>query len=248
MKAKLLIISVVALCLSAAPAMADFYAGTTDVTQISGYYVSDLVANTTYGEITLYNNDLDTGGYSSSTKSQAGAEFSFQTFCVELNEGIMPPYSDIDVWVNTSGPTGSQAQLGGVNTSLGDPLDYKTAYLYTQFVTGALATSTYATYDYSTGLTSTRDTDAEQLQLAIYHIEQEIPGSLAIGSKAKAWYDEAVAAAWTDIGDVRVLNMTQTNSPTVQLQDTLYLVPVPAAVLLGMLGLSVAGIKLRKYA
>ncbi|GAF81068.1 unnamed protein product, partial [marine sediment metagenome] len=132
-------------------------------------------------------------------------------------------------------------------------LDPMTAYLYTQFATGALASSTYATYDYNPGPGGNRPSDAEQLQRAIWYIEGEIV-SLASGSDAEAWYNEAAAVGWTDIGNVRVLQMykmytnNQGHTCYSRKQDQLYLTPVPGAVLLGMIGLGVAGVKLRKFA
>ena len=139
--------------------------------------------------------------------------------------------------------TDSYAVAGGSGGPQPDDLDPRTAYLYTQFATGNLSN-----YDYdelSTPPGDDRDTDAQQLQLAIWKIEQEITAALT--GKALTWYNEAVTAGWTDIGNVRILNLYDTSVPEPR-QDMLYYVPVPAAVLLGILGLSVAGIKLRKYA
>ena len=107
-----------------------------------------------------------------------------------------------------------------------------------------------------------RSQPAEQLQKAIWYIEEEIgltevggvltqtqsaATALGSGSKALAWYNEAAGKGWTDIGNVRVLNLYH-NSIREDFQSQLYLVPVPGAVLLGFLGLSAAGLKLRKFA
>jgi hypothetical protein len=53
-----------------------------------------------------------------------------------------------------------------------------------------------------------------------------------------------------DIGPVRVLQAVVLDKDGIPIgygQDLLYVVPVPAAVLLGMLGMGAAGLKLRKF-
>jgi len=221
------------------PAMADINVGYVDVARVNGYYAG------TGGEFTLYNNlNLDTAWYAPETKSIYGEEYSFQTFCVETDEHVLPPDS-VEAWISTSGPTGSQAVLGGANTDSFDPLSYETAYLYTQFATGKLSGYHYALtgVDPDSGLT--RAQSAAALQNVIWYLEGE--GSLAAG-QAEIWYEEAVDAGWTNIGDVRVLNMFTYNSPATPRQDMLYLIPIPSAVLLGILGLGAGGLKLRKFA
>lgn len=228
------------LCLfAAAPAMADLYVGSADLTRVNGYYSGR------GGEFTLYNTSLSTLGYSSDTKNVYGGEYSFQTFCVETDEYVLPPY-EVEAWVSTSGPTGSQARLGGYNTNSGDPLDPRTAYLYTKFATGTLAG-----YDYDG---SGRSSSADDLQKAIWFIEGELWGvendfvdlandAITGGGSTDEWIG-------VGIGNVRVLNMYAWNSLTSTWdpkQDMLYLVPVPGAVMLGVLGLGVAGWKLRRF-
>jgi hypothetical protein len=120
----------------------------------------------------------------------------FETFCMELNEHIRFGrlyYANIsDVAIN--GGVGGQVPPGS-NT---DPLDPMTAYLYERFITGTLTG-----YDYNPG--SGRVASANALQFTIWYIEEEIT-SLAPGL-ATQFYNDAVAAAPTDIGDVRVLNV-----------------------------------------
>ena len=253
MKIKLLIISIaIALCLSAAPAMANLDSGKSVVTYTDGYYVDG------GGEFTLSTATLSTSAYSSLTKNISITDYivpglapidmttSFQTFCVELDEEISPPHLIEQTVVNWDG-TNSYAVYGGVDGGSPDPLDPRTAYLYTEFAKGTLSNYDYPTTGTMPG--SARAGDAGQLQLAIYKIENEITDALA--DKALAWFTEAdnavTTGAWTGIGNVRVLNLLD-NSVVTPRQDMLYLVPVPGAVLLGILGLSVAGIKLRKYA
>ena len=264
MKTKLLIFSI-ALCLSAAPAMASYDSGKSVIDRVNGYYAGS------GGEFTLSTATLSTSGYSSLTKDIVITDYSvpgtyvdmttsFQTFCVETNEGISPTHYIEQTWVNWDG-TDSYAVAGGSGGPQPDDLDPRTAYLYTQFATGNLSN-----YDYdelSTPPGDDRDTDAQQLQKAIWYIEEEIgltwDGSkwvqtidviteLGAGSKALAWYNEAVALSTAaDLAGVSILNLYDHSSLEYR-QDMLHFVPVPAAVLLGMLGLGVAGIKLRKYA
>ena len=266
MKTKVLILIIAALCLSAAPAMADIDTGISVVNRIDGYYGGS------GGEFTLSSATLNTSAYSLLTKDiqvdnyiSAGTGYppntnmttSFQTFCVETDEYVSPPHMVEETWVSWNG-TDSYAVAGGKNPGP-DPLDPMTAYLYTQFATGALALSA-TPYDYTL---ANRASDAVQLHKAIWYIEEEIgvtwdgtkwvqtqtaTVALGAGTKALAWYNEAAAAGWNDIGNVRILNLYD-HSEVTPLQDQLYLqVPVPGAILLGMLGLSVAGIKLRKFA
>ena len=263
MKTKLLIISIaIALCLSAVPALAaphgDAYSGgTARVSREDGYWSGN------GGEFTisdyLYDGTLllSNAHYYVDAKGVRGEE-SFQTFCVETGESVVTP-SDVWVSIEAAGIEpgdfgfGSHSYQGGVPgspSSPGDDLDQRTAYLYTMFATGAMASWT-TSYDYNTSGGS-RASDAEQLQKAIWSIEGEYT-LLASDTKAEAWVSKAntevaFGGEWykMGIGNVRVLQMT--SGSTNLAQDQLYYVPVPAAVLLGILGLGVAGWKLRKYA
>ena len=172
---------------------------------------------------------------------------SFQTFCVERTEYVASP---MDIVVSTTfidestvlgAGDGSHAIWG--SKTYGDNLDDRTAYLYTQFATGTLTG-----YDYTL---AGRSTSAGDLQNAIWWIEGE--GGANNGFVALADTAVAFGGEWygKGIGDVRILNTWapgRIGEWDYKKQDQLYLVPVPAAVLLGMLGLSVAGIKLRKFA
>jgi len=183
--------------------------------------------------------------YDSRTRNQTGGSVSppsFQTFCTERDEYI----GQMDIWVSTEfvdGSTpGSHAWGGGVNMppspgGLGDNLDPLTAWLYEQFATAQLLN-----YDFDNA-SGQRKNDAAGLQWAIWYIEEELD-NLSYG-KAQTYYDMALAASPTGIGNVRIL---QAYVGDCYKQDQLYYVPIPGAVLLGMLGLSAAGLKLRKYA
>jgi hypothetical protein len=207
-----------------------------------GYYTGN------GGEFTVYGSGLtlDNSLYASTTSGIGGHEESFQTFCLERDESTHD--SGVNVFVSQSfvnGSEGSHAYKGGINTDGGDDLDERTAYLYYQFATGNLSNYSY---------TSGRATSAGQLQAAIWYLEDEyaswIPES---GSQVDLWIQEAEGAIqsgeWVGIGNVRVLQTVWVDDEGNEYrQDFLYVTPVPGAVLLGMLGMAVAGVKLRKFA
>ncbi len=145
--------------------------------------------------------------------------FLFQSFCLELNEGISmgTPYT---YSINTA------AVNGGNGGGSPDPLDAKTAYLYYSFITGTLA-------DFSIS----NVTDVDALQYAIWYIENEI-AALPLG-KATAYYDAAVSAGWTDLNGVRVFNLYDGQ---INKQSLITYVAEPMSLILFGLGLLGLGI------
>jgi len=158
----------------------------------------------------------------------------WQTFCVELDEYVSLPSTYYAV-VNTA------AVLGGVGGPEPDPLSPMTAWLYDQFCKGTLPG-----YDYST--VSGRKNSAAALQDAIWHIEEEItrlPSGLATD-----FYNQANASGWTDIGDIRVLNLYGDPSLGAPAQDVLIstcVVPAPGALLLAGMGTALVGAVRRRF-
>jgi len=158
----------------------------------------------------------------------------FITFCLEGNEEIFlnHPY--------LVGAIADVAILGGVGVSGGglspdgvlgvsDPLDPRTAFLYTAFTNGTLAG-----FNYSSA------TDANDLQAAIWFIEDEPFGA------NNNWVTLANAAAWTNLGDVGVINPINDDGKPAQSVLTRTPVPEPSMMLLfgsGMLGLAFAARK-----
>jgi hypothetical protein len=180
---------------------------------------------------------LSTDAYSSLAKDPTG----FRTFCIERDEYVYPQQS-VQLWVSTAFVDGSQpgshAWRGGTNTNLGDDLNVETAYLYTQFATGNLPG--YAYSGPVNGLT--RSDTANVLQEVIWKYEGEISDLDLSGDKltlANQWINLAGSSGWTGIGNVRVLQVYAGDPVGGDLrQDQLYLmVPAPAAVLLGAVGL-----------
>lgn len=169
--------------------------------------------------------------FSFAPNSLTGGSF-FETFCLERNETIQfgrTYFADFS----------TSAKSGGAGGPNPDPLDARTAFLYTNFIRGELAG-----YDYSGG--AGRASSANALQNAIWYLEQEITNlSLGLNGAEQALAAQFVAAAnnsgWTDIGGVRVMNVYANADGTGNHQDQLIMVPAPSAAVLGLIGLLSAG-------
>ncbi len=142
------------------------------------------------------------------------------TFCVEATE-----YIDFDHSFKVVGIS-DRAYNGGVGPA-GDPLDPRTAYLYTKYLGLADHTNTSVNNAY---------------QAAIWYIEGE-------GGSNNSLVAEANAAGWTSIGDIRVVNLVWTvNSGSHKkgdrAQDILVrIVPVPdGGATLTLLGFALVGV------
>jgi len=196
-------------------------APTVTVSRMNGYYSGN------GGEFTLTPNQ--------ELKDITAETGPFQTFCIEKQEyiGIGGTY---DVMVST------EAIGGGINKGPngplgGDPLDPMTAYLYTQFRAGTLTG-----YNYTPG--SGRTASAGALQTVIWYIENEGLKTWAPGSLEDKFYTAAQNSGWTDIGDVRVLNLYaqgHLGDKCYSKQDQLVLVPTPGAIMLGSIGITLVG-------
>src|SRR5512140_2924431 len=155
------------------------------------FAVSSIAATITFTAATDRPTTLFGGG------SYGGGEFNasidggtvFQTFCLEMNEGLSfgTPYA-----FNLS----NGAVSGGVAGGNPDPISYKTAYLYSNFFHDTLA-----------GYTSA---PAQQiaLQYAFWYFEQEVDLATAQAAGAQEWITLANSHSpnATNFYDVQVIN------------------------------------------
>ena len=183
--------------------------------------------------IRLYDGPGTTGGGEFQVYKD-GVGYLFNTFCLERSE-----FFSFGQPLTVAGISDRAIYGGNPPPGLGyDLLDPRTAYLYTQFRAGTLSN-----YDYDNP--TLRIADANSLQLAIWFIEGEIY-SLS-DPQALLWVgeaEEATRAGWTDIGNVRVLNLVDSQGN--RRQDQLVMVPEPSTLLLmgaGLIGIGVFGRK-----
>lgn len=229
---------IIGLCaFAAAPALADLSITTTGGGGGYGIWQSG-----NGGEFTFLASGWDPlPYYSDVAKNQGQQEGTFQTFCLEHNE-YLSGSTTYDVVPN------DRMVNGGVGPQ-GDPLSRGTAYLYHEFQNGTLAGYNY----YNTG--DGRHTSAQSLQNAIWYLEDEESGSLSES------YEDMLIAQFGSISNakldnngliaVAVLNLYAEGHAGDQdylRQDALVCTPVPAGLLLGLLGLGAAGLKLRRFA
>jgi hypothetical protein len=206
------------------PATDDYRSGS------GGEFTAQLVEGWDYDVLSLY---------ADSTKNEAGYDTSFQTFCIENNEFLKEDGHLYDVVLS------DDAVAGGSGGPQPDPISLGTAWLYQEFATGQLDGYNYNPLAGSPA----REDDAVTLQEAIWALEQEIaaPVNNEFFDAAVTQFGSIAAAMADNAGTIGVMAMNLYGSVELS-QDQLVLVPVPAAVLLGILGLGVAGLKLRKYA
>lgn len=174
-----------------------------------------------------------------------GVNATFATFCLERSEFFTPNkvytavVSDRAVSGNAGGVNDPSLpwynQPGYLNTS--DVLDPTTAYLYTNYVYGSMA-SVVNTW---TGVNG----DLIALQDAIWNLEGEnVSTAGATAGMAASLANAAVAAGWTTIGNVRVMQLWDTGlgaigTQAAAVQEHLVIIPLPPAILAGMGLLSV---------
>jgi len=191
------------------------------ITRISGYYSG------TGGEFTVTPNaDL---------RTLTGLTGPFESFCLEKTEYISMG-STYDVQVNTEVLLGGPNK-GPIGPGGGDLLDPRTAYLYSNFQAGTLAS-----YNYTPG--PGRASSAQALQDVIWYLEDEAGKTWADESLQDTFYTAAQAAQWTNVGNVRVLNVYDSGhlgDSQFRHQDILMAIPAPGALLLGGLGACLAG-------
>lgn len=174
--------------------------------------------------------DNDTGGGSFNlsvyaTTNTNTLKGSFLSFCLERDENM----SFGTTFYNVRGIS-KEVRNGGVNVSGNgvDPIDIKTAWLYTQFMESPGALNSVGTW-----ASASSENRATAMQLAIWKIEQEITSVTQFGSivntastnLATALIAAAGTSGWTNTGRVFALNMTTLSGGVAQ--DQLYISPVP---------------------
>jgi len=172
--------------------------------------------------------------------SLGGGSGPFETFCMEYYEGAGFNANGLCADMNDRTVATNAAYSAGARGGFQDPLDTRTAYLYSQFITGVLAG-----YNYSPG--AGRVETANALQAAIWLIEDELTAlevtqkfAPAEVTQANAFVTAATAAVLDGYknGGVVVFNLyTKDDSGArVESQDILGLVivPLPTSALAGM--------------
>jgi hypothetical protein len=173
--------------------------------------------------------------YSSNTQVAGG----LQTFCVELSEPITPGTTYDDV-------LNDRAIWGGVGPQ-GNPLSVGTAWLYHEFQKGTLQG-----YDYIPEF-ERRERTAEKLQITIWWLEGYVddPGpdnpfrQLVLATFPNPMADNN---GRYPVGVLNLYEQGHLGDSQYRRQDFLVCtpVPIPAALLLGLLGLGISGLGLRR--
>jgi len=172
------------------------------------------------------------GGLSITPVSLGVVAGSFETFCMEEYESI-PFGSPLKIDTNDrTVASASNPEYNGVNATHGgiqDPLSNATAWLYKQFITQALAG-----FDYGAG--AARVESSNQLQIAIWALEEERPAPAQ--GQAKVWYNDALASGFVNDGSIVVLNVygQPDGGQRTEAQDVLayIVVPLPTSVAAGL--------------
>ncbi len=186
--------AVAAVALTAAPASADIIGatGTFTYARHTGYYAG------TGGEftITVTSGPISNASYDAAAKN-VGGDGTFQTFCLEVGENAASPSNYVVASATTQGA---------------DPVSMGTAWLYSQFATGALGNSYYAN----------RAAHVALLQEAIWALEHEAGHPAPTGNW---YYDQALLNGGTadaTVGYLGVYVLNNTNANGGVAQDFLY--------------------------
>ncbi len=161
----------------------------------------------------------------------------FESFSTERTEFLLFG-STYEVRINAESLWGG-LNNGDMGPGGGDPLDPRTAYLYTQFRAGTLAG-----YDYDPS--ASRAYSAQALQDVIWYLEDEAAATWAPGSLQDTFLAAANSAVdshlWTGLGKVRVLNLYDPGYVGQHFrQDVLAVIPAPGALVLVGLGTTLIG-------
>ena len=200
---------------------------------ISVAALSATVATTALANTVVYTDgpgDIDGGIFHAVTSTQG----SFDTFCIEFTESL-----DTSGFVTYSYDVTDYATFNGQGGGFQDPLDSRTAFIYTEFLHGNIRNIL--------GNQGLSDTDmANAIQIAMWKIEDE-PVDFSFHSQYAnallliAAAENAISnGSWSGLGKVRVMNVwVQGQEGTTQgaRQDTLILLPLPSGAGLASVGL-----------
>lgn len=154
----------------------------------------------------------------------------FETFCLERSEQFSPG-STYSVTIDTYASGGGGGAIAGQ-----DPLDDRSAYLYSLFINGTLPG-----YDYSNML-GLRQANAGALQNVFWYIEEEV--ATLDTPEAVAYYAISAGGIGQGIDGVRVMNLfTQDQAGAITLNQSMLVkfndIPAPAGA--SVLGLAAVG-------
>ena len=255
MKIKLLILSFAVLCLSAAPAMADLSSLQTELNNITAPYPGTSSVNVTTDMLP----DSGTGLYDSYWKTTATGGSS-ATIIIELagyaGSNIFGVYDRTNSGNTVPIFVGSDSAGASKTLRLYDP-DWSTnpGGPYDVLIDGADTTVDFASGWFGYYLTSPNGTFYSDTTLNIadnqdhmYAYRGKGDTVTVPGSSEGTWTDTEYVLAWEDLLKSNQGPGEPDYNDMVLMVESVEPVPVPAAVLLGILGLGVAGLKLRKYA
>jgi hypothetical protein len=180
----------------------------------------------------------------------------FISFCLQETEAIVKNGFEVFQVVGvTTFAEMEMAATGGDDTTMKDPVDAKTAWIYKKYLEGDWAALGLGAYDGDTKAEG--DIRGNAIQRAIWCLEGEDPSgtSGACGyAPAKSVMAAAELAAPTSLGGVTALNLIWTRNAYGHLagdpaQDILNPIPEPGSMLLlgtGLIGLSRAWKKRRQ--
>lgn len=157
---------------------------------------------------------------------------SFYAFCVERDE-----YMNFSSFFRVD-DISTEARDGGIAGGSPDPLDVKTAWLYTQYIESP------SVLDAVAGWTAANaEVRGTAMQNAIWFIEQELT---SVSGLASNLVTAATNAGWTNTGRVKILNVETLSGGWAQ--DQLYITPVPEPEIYAMMaaGLGLMGFVVRR--
>ncbi len=165
----------------------------------------------------------------------------FLTFCVERNEYIRNNRT-YDATINTF------ANNGGISGGTPDPLDERTAFLYTSFIKGTLSQQ-LSDFGADSVFTYQNGASGAAIQDAIWYLEGEKThvSDAAMDLVQLSEQEIQQGGSWfgNGIGLVRILNLSPEGT-TGDAQDQLTLIPLPIPVAMGLVGLIGAGVASRR--